>query len=296
MRNYGHCKNITFCHQCKVLVSSIEDLFFIEDKGHRGFCSEKCIEGYFNPIVRELEKRDDELRKTHNLENEGVSDLLEDASVVESVYSSPDEIWCMVNELEDCFYSYIKNISDEASPIWMASICFVFNNQPSFVFSLIVTKSETLLNEYRIGEKYIEDKEKIQKKPNDSVVEVDDEMVQSLDRKKSVILAELLSSRTSEDIPYERFEDYVEYMTETMDSPDEVFSRTDSEGDKVYHYIRAHEKEGECFYYIVLCLLHSKNLDNKSETVIPIIAFPSIDPNIYKKFRIGKLITGNIKN
>jgi len=53
---------IYFCNQCKKIITALEDLLFVEDGVSRGFCSEKCIEQFFMPIVQYFEKMEKNLR------------------------------------------------------------------------------------------------------------------------------------------------------------------------------------------------------------------------------------------
>ena len=96
--------------------------------------------------------------------------------------------------------------------------------------------------------------------------------------------------------PFEKFDIYDEFVEATLQSPDEVFKRVDEEGDNILTYIKAHELNGISFYYFCICMKFETHWGQDTETVIPIISFPSLDGELYRKYRSGDLITGNLKN
>ena len=62
------------------------------------------------------------------------------------------------------------------------------------------------------------------------------------------------SIRKFSGIPFEKFSLYEDYFDTTLENPDEVYLRRDSEGDEIYTYIKAHEQDGVSFYYFILLI------------------------------------------
>lgn len=283
-------KQLYYCSECKKIISKVEDLFFVEDGTPRGFCSEVCIEKYYSEIVKhfekEVEKKKKDLGIDENLEQH------EEAFLVDELLKEPDEIWRVENQLKEEFFIFIKENKELKS--WLIASCFIFNFRPSFILSLDSTKSKELVDSFRYGEK-VEDLSPYKQGENDNVLE--QEVLDDIEQKKSSVLAELLENRLETDIPFESFPLYEEYFDLTLYNPDEMYMKEDEEGDEIVACIKAHEKEGVSFYYFVLCIHVGDKVDNVDPNAIfPILGFPSVDGNIYKKYQSGKRLSGQLKN
>ena len=292
-------KPIYFCNHCKKIETDLDNLLFVEEKGNRGFCSEACIENFFEKIVEHYEGEEKKWREKYNLQSEDVLQVVGKPSYMEKILSDPSEIWSIENELEEKLYSYIRHFDD---PRWgefsMGILCFVYQSKPSFILMATATRQDLLIDKLRIGNKE-EDIKSLSNQPNNdskgSTIQIDEETLMSLENKKSVYLAQMLGERSPADIPFEQFHLYDTFMAETMKGPDEIFSFKDDESDTILTYIKAHEKEGISFYFFVLCLKYDIGKSDE-EAMIPILAFPTVDGEIYKIYRKGDLVSGSLKN
>ena len=127
-------------------------------------------------------------------------------------------------------------------------------------------------------------------------LEIEPEVVQAIENKKSIILASLLEERSGLDIPYESFQEYERFFKDTLELPDEVYNSTDDEGDDVYTYIKAHQHKGDTFYYFVICVGLGKSYNVSDEALLPVISFPSLDGDLYNSYKKGKLVAGALKS
>ena len=83
-------------------------------------------------------------------------------------------------------------------------------------------------------------------------------------------MARVLETRKEADVPFEEFPLYQQYLSQTMNDPDEIYELKDSEGDQYYSYIKTFEKNGESFYYISLCIKDLAVKESKNDgTVYP---------------------------
>ena len=156
-----------------------------------------------------------------------------------------------------------------------------------------------MIDNYRWGEKMKEPKSfhsNSEEGSKKDTIEIDENILQEVESKKSSYLAHLLEERSPADIPVESFSLYEAYFEPTMMDPDEIFSRKDEEGDVIYTYIKAHDREGVSFYYFIVCLRIEKGFEENKDALVPIISFPSVDGDIYRTYREGELISGNLKN
>lgn len=281
-------------------------MLFVEEGTPRGFCCEKCIESFYAPIVLHLEQLEKRYRTELGLSQEPCLNLLhspkgEDEEnawsiLMDQTIQSPDEIFRSENKLKEEHFYLIKHFKkDGFGKFSMIVVCFLFDHQVSFILAATVTSSEKMINRYRLGEK-VKMEISSTEKEGISKIDVDPEIMEILDNKKSAVLADMIEERSPADIPIESFSLYDEYFVPTLEGPDEIFLHQDKDGDEIYTYIKAHDREGISFYYVIMCLKYQSNMTNAQDTVLPIIAFPTVDGEQYRSYRKGTLISGHLKN
>lgn len=315
-------KPFYYCSECKLAISDLDDLLFIDEHSLKGFCSEECIEDYFVPLIKHYELVENSLRIKHNIVNEfGIEQEIEPLTL-EEVLANPTEVYRHTNELRESYYHFIKKFPDYTVII----VGSVYRQEPSFIFLTTMSSSKEFINEFRYGEKI--DWEKIsdsepqfenfeldfQKKElgqdfdeddeyeyaghgfineGQDAIEDDEDMVfiQLLESKKSKLLADILMKRKESDIPFEDYNGYESCFQETLDFPDEVFEKKDNEGDVIFTYIKFFSN----IHYIVSCLKR-KMPGSEETTVYPILALPTTDLELCQDFRGGTRLSGPVKN
>lgn len=286
-----------FCNQCKKIITNVEDLLFVEESSQRGFCTEKCIEDFYSPLFIHYEKMEKEIRKDLNIQNEPCLKLLEKNDLVDKLFSVPLEIHHSMNELEEEIFSFIgKYPQENGEEVWLLSLCYVYEAKPSFVFLLTATHNQELVNYFRFGDQIEDIDEFLSVEDAPEVKGNPKEILETVEQKKSSLLAVMIEERSPHDIPIEEFFSYEECFQPTIESPDEVYTCEDDEGDVLYTYIKAHEKNGSSFFYFVVCFNFASDPNEKTESLLPIISFPSLDADTYKKHARGDKVSGNLKN
>ncbi len=258
------------CTECKKIVISLDQLLFVEENSVKGFCSEECIEFFYSPMLKYYEEILYSFRTELKLQNESITYDLSEQELMEEVIHTPSEIWRNENELHEEVFSYIKHFTNSSVIV----LCTVLRLEPSFIFLMTKTSSQELVSKFRIGERIVIN--------SDSEVE---DLIQELEGKKSQLLAELLSKRKDDDIPFEEFSEYDNFLDITLESPDETFEVKDREGDLLVTSIKSFTKNNKNFFYIIITL---KNMN--------ILSFPTEDMELYSEFRIGKKTSSNFKN
>lgn len=288
-----------FCSHCKKIVDHLDALYFVEEGSGRGFCSEDCIESFFIPIIKHFEDVERGLRQKYDLTNEEVPDILQNTKYLETLMRAPQEVWRLENDLKEEIFTFIGHFDDGSDrPVHVMILCFVFNFQPSFIFLATVTKDDRLLKEFQIGSQvenvtpYVHNDEV----PLGLGEGFDESILAIIDNKKSILLGKLLEHRSENDIPFEEFHLYEEYFKQTMEDPDEIYCDRDDDEDDLYTYIKAHEKDGTSFYCFVICMLFETGQANLEKTWLPILAFPSLDGELYKQYCTGKEVKGGLKS
>lgn len=290
---------VYYCNHCKTFIEKLEDLLFVEDDNSKGFCSEDCIEKFYQHLVEYFEDRDKEFREDLSLVDEDCLKFVGKPKLMELVLASPNEVWRNTNDLKEEYFHFIRKVSEKGcEPFSLITTCLIFENKPSFILAVTATRSEHLIGLYQSG--LIVDKPIGLEAPSGEEgfqsVEVDEELIESIELKKSIFLAGLLEERSPSDIPFEKFNMYDEFIEKTLQEPDEVFLDTDDEGDKVLTYIKAHELNGTSFYYFCLCMKYEAPEREGMETLLPILTFPSLDGELYEYYKKGTKLTGALKN
>ncbi len=301
-----------FCSECKKVLGHLDDLLFIDEFSHKGFCSEECIEDFYFPLIKHFEIVEHALRSKLNLREENISAVATDEDLVDSVVTMPTEVFRQSNELQENFYHFIKQFPDFTAIV----IASVYRKEASFIFLATVTRSRELIHEFRYGEKIndfslndleieaeleaglLNQSEEMGSESEEEVNEEEDMIfVQLLESKKSKILADVILGRKETDIPFEEYPGYEFCFQETLETPDEVFEKKDNEGDYLFTYIKSFSRGArgeESFFYIIICL--KRTSDDASVNVYPILAVPTTDIEMCQVFRGGTRLSGPLKN
>lgn len=290
-----------YCNHCKTFLDKLEDLLFVEEASSRGFCSENCIEKFYQHLVDHFEEKDKNLRGEFDILEEDCLKYVGKPKLMELVLSSPHEMWHFDNEIKEEYFCFIRKVAEKGSdPFHLIVVCMIFDNKPSFILSATATRNENLLAHYRSGKEleteHVVDPTTDELSEGFQTVELEEEVIESIELKKSQLLANLLEERSPSDIPFEKFMMYDDFVEETLQNPDEVYKRQDDEGDNILTYIKAHELNGISFYYFCVCMRYEKAMKEGIETLLPILTFPSLDGEICEIYRKGEKVTGALKN
>lgn len=289
---------IYYCSNCKKIVDSLDQLLFVEEQAHKGFCSDECIEQFYHFLGNFFSKRDRELREILQLKSEQSLDFVGVPRLMEKTLSNPQEIWCIKNQLGEFIYSFIYSEEVErGNTLYSIILCFVYQYRPAYILFSTATYNEAHLFNYRFGTKvedispYLSQSEAA---TSDSL-EINQDMIDFFEQKKSSILAEMLQARKDSDIGFEQFTNYLDCHESTLQSPDEIYRMKDEDGDELYIYIKAHARNAISFFYIVICVEGKNRMDGK-KTLFPVLGFPTLDPDLCRSFRKGELLKGNLCN
>jgi hypothetical protein len=289
-------KDFYYCYECKKQLDNLEDLLFVEAGSTRSFCSEKCIENYFKPITQGLEEKEKTVRKKYAVEVEECLDYLNDVSIMESVMTEPDEIWCLENGIKEEVFSFIKKVELEGTnPFYVIVLCTIFDTYPGFVLLSTITESKFLMEEFRIGSE-VNVQEHFEEQLSEDELPITTDDVEVIDKKKSTLLKNHIDNLSIADIPVDKYELYEEYLPTTMEIPDEVYKDVDSDGDTLYTYIKAYDKEGVSFYYFVICMKLDMEAGGGEDVIVPVLTFPSVDGDLYRYYHKGEQVSGPLKN
>lgn len=294
-------ENLYFCESCRTQLTDAGELHYVEDNSDRGFCSENCILNFYRPFMQYFEQVEKDFRKELALENEKLPiELLESNDYLQRSLDHPTEIYKFETDIGQVFHTHVTELLHNSRSYFCILITSYIDETPSFVFYRTFTGSQSLLSKYRVGELVSDAFQTVAssvKSDSEGDVEVSDEMLEEVEAKKSMILADLLGTRSDDDIGFEDFIFYDEFLEKTLHSPDEIYEYLDEHGDKIFSNIKSFVKDKKSFFYIVLTLPYKYKTEGGTNTVqIPVLGFPSIDKELYPKYAQGRLINEKLKN
>ncbi|MFT6631113.1 MAG: hypothetical protein ACJAS4_001060 [Bacteriovoracaceae bacterium] len=291
-------KDLYFCENCRIPIKTVGEIHFVEEHSDRGFCSESCIMEFYRPFMLDIEKEEASFREELGLVTEDTySDILGNKHYLDLVLKAPTQTWYLKNELEQTFYTHILDINYNGNKLYFIIICSYVEGEPSFVYYRTATIHKNLVEKYRRDTEFsstlpIEDDVG---DFHSEQIEIANDIIESLEGKKSSILAEMMENRNAADIQIEQFLKYDKYLDLTIEEPDEIYENEDLEGDMLHTFIKSF-KEGEVpFFYIVITFPH-KIPEAKEMAVLPILGFPSIDESLYPKYAVGRKLNEMLKN
>ncbi|GEM_PF-5359910 len=295
-------KTPLFCTSCRKELPEEGPVLLLEDNHARYFCTEACAEKFYTPIVKRY--KDFQLRLQSKEQDSLLDEMLGDPSVIDALLYSPNEVWMVSNLADECVYHFISELGEKDGKK-ISGVCasLVKKFKPSFVITLLVTKKIDFVNEYRCGVKL--DAANFQGSSSKSSVEqydgqldyLSEEIVITLEKIKSELLAIHLENRNEFDVPYEHFTKYDHYLQLTLDAPDEIRAFNDLDT-PLWCYIKSGRNldDEQAFFYLVICLNQGVEQQTGKSIVIPVFSFPTIDSKIYNFFRTGKKLFGPSQN
>lgn len=308
-------KNLYLCTHCRAKIPKIEKALYVDQSTNRPFCSEKCIMEFHAPYMESFEREELEERQALGLTSESeLDELYHRHDLFQKALNGPDEVWFRRNPLGEEYHTHIARLKEGGESLFYILVCSYFDDAPSFVYFKCLTKSQDLADFYKDGEPKnfsgiaptldipaaeaeVEGAaDKGEKQDPVAEVEIPQQALEDLELKKSEYLAGLLETRQDEDIPFEDFTRYDEFLPLTIDDPDEIFAKEDDDGDHVRTYIKSFQAFGEAFFYVVVCMKVSIKQPEDHEALLPVISFPSTDQDLYKNFAVGERISSMLKN
>jgi hypothetical protein len=187
---------------------------------------------------------------------------------------NPDEVW-FTDELTSIETAiYIKKIKDDLHHI---AICYLYNDEPSFIFMHFPTTSVGLIEEFRMGEMVFDLTTKDVYPgaiDGDALSEGD---ILAIGHYKAMLVV-----RNDSDIPAADFQNYSPLREDSIELADEIWRTSDSYGQNIVTFIK-HHPDPENIYYIVVTLE-----DSESDSNILLFSFPTNDEALVDRYRQGE--------
>lgn len=241
------------------------------------FDSEDDVIEHFKNEIETLEKEYHEWRSETDINLEDVEDI--DQHLTE-LLQEPDEVWLSSEVLNGIslgtFIGYFEAEEQDISFYYITLTYFV-DNIPRFVFLHFATTDLNLVKKYQRGQKIYD--------RNNQAIQSDEEAVDALtegDELAVGLYRAMLKLRNQTDIPESEFQNYINHREETIEEPDEIWRKIDSEGRVLVSFVKSIEDGGDTKYIVVTME------DEATESQYLLFSFPTKDSNLVDRYKQGE--------
>ena len=257
-----------------------KELIIIDESQGLIFENDKTLFGFFAQQIKAMEEK---YSKHYNIKkdfNQDEVDQLEDW--LESTLDDPDEIWIDDESYPDVpMYTLVKTVDNIEIPFNYIAVVYLNAEEkyPSFVFIHFATKDNELAELFR-------NKEIIYHRKLESIqfAALDGDSLLEGDLLAIGLLESMMKLRSEKDILAEKFQNYAEYRDETINNPDEIWRKVDSEGNTLVTFVSDISENTQAdTYYIVIT-----EEDPNSQVHSLLFSFPTNDETLVERYRQGE--------
>lgn len=241
------------------------------------FGDETEVVEHFKTQIEQLEKEYHELRSETDVELDDIEDLDEHLA---DLLQDPDEVWLADDVLADIklgtFIGYFEAEEIDLS-FYYITLTYLVENIPRFVFLHFATSDLNLVKKYQRGTRIYD--------RNEKSIQSDEEAVDALtegDELAVGLYRAMLKLRNQTDIPESEFAEYIKFREETIEDPDEIWRKIDSEGRVLVSFVKSIEDSGDIKYIVIT------TEDEASESQYLLFSFPTKDPNLVDRYKQGE--------
>lgn len=257
-----------------------KELIIIDEKQGLIFENDKTLFGYFS---RQIKYYEDIYQKNYDSQTDfSEAEQIELEGYLEVTLDDPDEIWVDETTFEDMtVHTLIRTIETKQKTFHYVAVVYLNTEEsyPTFVFIHFPTQDPKLLDLFREVEIIFHRKiEAIQ------FAAIDGDSLLEGDYLAIGLLESMLKIRGEKDISPEKFHDFAECRESTINSPDEIWRKVDSEGHVLVTFIKEFtEMNVEDLHYLVVT-----EEDEESQVNSLLFSFPTNDKSLVDRYRQGE--------
>lgn len=252
-----------------------KELILIDEKAGLIFESEDSLSAYFQDAIDMLESEYQSLREPEDFTDEEQIAL---ESALEGTLDDPDEVWRDDTTLKELTLHFFLR---ELEGAYYVALAYVSSDDEEATFVLIhfPTKSFEMVQNYRRGELVYDKKfERVQ------VAAIDGDALSEGDPLAMGLYLSMVKLRSDKDIPEEDFHRYAELREDTIEEPDEIWRKTDMDGNILVSFIRElPDHETKELNYIAIA-----QEENEGGVHSLLFSFPTNDKNLVDRYRQGE--------
>lgn len=279
-------KYAEFCQSCRKVMSSDDQIVYVEESSTRYFCSEKCIRTYYDPMADYYRKAHFAIRDAHDIPE---ADFTQYESYAPLTLNSPDEVWSETNEHGETFFFFLKSFMNEGGSFFYSVMCFCLELEPTYVLFAFPTRDKKMVEEYRRGKRV-----ETTNLENEIESVAEPELgthaeAELLSKQGNAIEEEMLKHRSKTDIDPKEFDDYAHLLEQAIESPDEVWEISD---DHEHSLLTMILRGDDGMHYVVICSADPRAEEGQENWRV-LYSFPTKDPDLVQIYRRGNLREGN---
>lgn len=257
----------------------IQELFVIDEDKNLVFDSEDKVFKFFEEPIQRIEELYQTIRRPDDFTDE---EQVEEEDSLDLTLSDPDEIWLMETFFKKApIHVFVKTINKNTMSYDYVAIVFLSTKErnPTFVLSHFPTKFKETAEAFKDGEMIFSHDMEIK-----HFAGLDGDSILENDELSIGLFKSMLKLRTEKDIPLEKFKNFLETREDTIESPDEIWRKTDHDGNVFVTFIKEYtETEFDDYYYISITLE-----ENNSDVHTLLFSFPTNDENLVDRYRLGE--------
>lgn len=256
-----------------------KELIVIDESQGLIFENDKTLFGYFSEQIKFMEDRYAKNYSPQKDLTEAEIDAKE--NWLETTLDDPDEIWIDQETFPEIpMYTLVKSVEDPTDPFIYIAVVYLNTEEkyPSFVFIHFATKDVELAEVFRTQEIIYHRKlEAIQ------FAAIEGDSLLEGDQLAIGLLESMMKLRSEKDVLAEDFQKFAEQREDTINNPDEIWRKVDSEGHTLVTFIRDISEYKTDHFYIVVT-----EEDPNTEVHSLLFSFPTNDSSLVDRYRQGE--------
>lgn len=257
----------------------IQELYVIDEEKNFVFDSEEKVFGFFEEPIERIESMYQAVRKKEDFSDEEQIPLEE---YLDSTLTEPDEIWLMSQFFAKApIHIFIKNFIKDNLVFDYVAVVFLSSKErnPTFVLSHFPTKFKETVDEFRKEDLIYSQDMEIK-----FFAGLEGDALSENDEFSFGLCSSMLRLRSEKDIPLKDFKNFVELRDDTIENPDEIWRKTDHDGNILVTFIKENpDNEMGAPYYVAVTLE-----EDNSEVHTLLFSFPTNDENLVDRYRQGE--------
>lgn len=256
-----------------------KEVIVLDDQQGLIFENEKQIFAYFEKYIEKLEEEYQSVRIENDFSDSEQAKMEEH---LEPTLEQPDQIWRDEKTFEDLMiFHFIRKWTDGKIDFYYVVTSLVSSEEeyPTFVFTHFPTKDPELLHNYQRGELvYDREVEKVQ------AGSIDGDALGEGDPLAVGLYRSMMKLRSDKDLPESEFKKYQELRDETIESADEIWRKTDMDGNILVTFIKDYpDHETPHLVYVVIT-----QEEEQANLHSILYSFPTNDENLIDRYRQGE--------
>lgn len=257
----------------------IQELFVIDEEKNLVFDSEEKVFSFFEEPIEKIEsiyleaRRKDDFTDDEQVAMEDFLDL---------TLTEPDEIWIMNKFFAKApIHVFIKNFVKDNVVFDYVAVVFLSTKEksPTFVLSHFPSKFKETVQIFRKEELIYSYEMEIQ-----YYAGLEGDALTENDEFSFGLFHSMMRLRSEKDIALKDFKNFLTVRDDTIESPDEIWRKTDHEGNILVTFIKENPDSEYGAYFYVAVTLEEEN----SEVHTLLFSFPTNDENLVDRYRQGE--------